>query len=105
MITTHVHRVGPFSGISFHSSQMEPKFSKAANYLITLAVGAAFLCKLNRNAIPLTRLKIAPHFHGSIMRVPTCKSKHLESQRLHKNKQAPSLENSHDQSSEERRAT
>ena len=36
MIITHVHRVGPFSGISFHSSRMEPN----ANYLITLAVGA-----------------------------------------------------------------
>ena len=40
MIITHVHRVGPFSGISFHSSPMEPKFSKTANKLITLAVGA-----------------------------------------------------------------
>ena len=32
MIITHVHRVGPFSGISFHSSRMEPKFSKTASW-------------------------------------------------------------------------
>jgi len=25
--------------------------------------------------IPLTRLKIAQHLHGSIIRVPTCKTK------------------------------
>ena len=31
MIMTHVHRVRPFSGISFHSSPMEPNFSKTAN--------------------------------------------------------------------------